>query len=128
VTPEEARASIDRRVAVAVLAGATVGPLPLIWLIREALDGYAAVSVMHGATEPPKIRLVEVWGGHDMWLVAPNWNGSKILVEHDHFGSTIRSHEVPNAALVLHDVVKGDPVSAEALLVAIEAATEGQRR
>ncbi len=131
MTPAEARAAIDRRVAVAVLAGATVGSLPLIWLIREALDTHASATLLHAMRfrrdpEPPEEVPLLRAEGHELCLVGGS--GANILVEHDDIGSTVRSHEAPNAALVLHNAVRGDPVRAEALLAAIEVATEAWRK
>ncbi len=120
MTRGQAQAAIERRATVAVLAGAVIGDLPLLWLIREALDGYVIASERLVRERAPEVHLL-VSGGHELWLVAHNW--PRVLVERDGFGSSVRAHEVPNGALVLHDAVKGDPIQAERLLDAIEAAT-----
>ena len=123
MTPAEAQAAIDRRAAAAALAGATLGPLPLLWLIREALDEYDDASETLSTRLVAEARILRD-GGHDFWL-DPH-NGSRIVVERDALGSAVRSHELPNAALVLHDAVKHDPVRAEILIRDIEYATEGR--
>lgn len=127
-----AQAALERRIAVVALAGNELGSLPLLWLIREALDAYwdtcRDTLKLAGAQEKRLLRgetrLLRV-GGHVLFL-AP-WNAPRILVEHDAFGSTIRSHEVPSAVLVLHGAVREAPVRSERLLVAIERATKGMR-
>lgn len=124
MTKEEAQAALDRRAAVAVIAGAALGELPLLWLIREALQDYNdAIDGNRGFAfvDGRAAELLKA-GGHTLVLVP--YNGSRLLVEEDDFGSIVRSHETPNAALVLHDAVKNDPVSAEELLVKIESATK----
>jgi len=123
VTVAEAQAALDRRAAVAVLAGAALGQLPLLWLIREALWNYDDASEGLSKPMPIEVRLLS-FGGHECWL--DPGNGSRILVERDGIGSAVRSHEASNAALVLYDAVKDDPVRAELLLGAIESATEGR--
>lgn len=129
MTSAGARAEIERRAAAAALAGASLGALPLLWLIREALDDYVSFNEAADADYWIVQQPTETWllhtGGHDLWL--DPWNGKRILVERDAFGSAVRSHEVPNAALVLYDAVKDDPVRAARLLVAIESARKGAR-
>jgi hypothetical protein len=130
MTPRQAQAALDRRAAAAVLAGAAVGQLPLLWLIREALDDYlemlddeALERDLRCSGESLFVHRVPLLtaGGHTLEL-RPD-NGSRLLVELDSFRSTVRAHEVPNAALVLHDAVKADAVAAEGVLRKIESAT-----
>ena len=123
-----AEAALDRRAAVASLAGAQLGRLPLLWLIREALDDYD--YMLDGLGGEVRLRAVKQRGavrlldavGHT-FLLTPD-NGSRVVEERDAAWSVVRSHEVPNAALILHDAVKDDPVAAENLLTTIEYATK----
>jgi hypothetical protein len=122
VTPFAAQASLERRAAIAAMGGEDVGPLPVLWLIREALDAYNDMRCTPQTWM--KARPVTVVKTVNRRIVLTPANGSRILVELNEVGSDVRSHEVPNAALVLHDAVKDDPVKAEKLLIAIESATQ----
>lgn len=97
-----------------------MGRLPLLWLIREALEDYArryAESPADSAT----LRLLPVTARrNELWLVC---NGFQVIEERDTGGACIRTHDVPAAALLLHDAVKANPVAADALLSKIECAT-----
>ena len=128
MTAAEAQAEIDRRAALAAIAGAALGELPLLWLIREALEEYEDVLHELPSSIRAALRPVELLtaGGHTFELTPDN--GSRIVVERDSFGSGVRAHETPNAALVLHDAIKDQPVQAEALLVLIESVTTKDSR
>ena len=121
-----AQAALDRRCAAAALAGAALGKLPLLWLLREALDAYATVAITVDYTKHHSSTLLLRVGGHELWLEP--WNAPRLLCERDALGSFVRAHEVPNAALVLYDAVKAEPGFAERLLVTIEAAAKDVRR
>jgi hypothetical protein len=77
------------------------------------------------AADPTALLSTGGLAGHRFVLTADN--ESKVMLEFDSFGSCIRAHEVPNAALVLHDAVRDDPVAAARLLVTIESATKEAR-
>jgi hypothetical protein len=120
-----AQVALDRRAAVAALAGAMLGSLPLLWLIREALDEYYdRLDGRRRWQTAALLRPVHLldFGGHGFLLAANN--GSRIVEECDANASVVRSHEVPDAALVLHEAVRHDPVAAENLIATIERATK----
>lgn len=128
MTAAEAQAALDRRAALAAIAGAALGELPLLWLIRAALEGYEDMlselpSSIRASLRPIKLLTA---GGHTFELTPDN--DSRIVVERDSFGSSVRAHETPNAALVLYDAIKGAPVQAEALLIQIESVTRKDSR
>jgi len=127
VTEAEAQAAIDRRAALAAMAGASLGELPLLWLIREALEEYEEMLSELPSSIRAALSSVELLTAGEVLpslaLVLTPHHGARILVERNAVNDTVREHEVPNAALVLHDAVKGDPVHAEGLLVTIETAT-----
>ena len=130
MTAAEAQAAIDRRAAVAGIAGAELGELPLLWLIREALARYndlleglrelATHGLGPGRAKANPVALLTADGR--VLLLTPD-NGSQILMVLDESEEYAHSHAMPNAALVLHDAVKGDPIAAEQALTRIEAAT-----
>ena len=125
MTKEKAQAALERRAAVAAIAGASLGSLPLLWLIREALDVYEESFRRHYRAESvPPVELLRS-GGNTLALTP---DGGRLLVEFDRCGARARVHETPNAALVLHDAVKDDPVKAEQLLRTIESATQESLR
>lgn len=122
MTPVAAQASLERRAAIAAMSGDDLGPLPVLWLIREALEAYNRMRVTPQTWVNTRPVVLLKTATHTL-LLTPR-NGSNILVELDGHGDETRWHEPPNAALVLHDAVKDDPVKAEKLLVAIESATQ----
>lgn len=122
MTPFAAQASLDRRAAIAAMGGEDLGPLPVLWLIREALEAYNRMRVTPQMWVNANPVVLLKTATHTL-LLTPR-NASQILVELDGHGDETRWHEPPNAALVLHDAVKDDAVKAERLLMAIEAATQ----
>ncbi len=116
-----AQTKLDRRLASVALAGVVMGQFPLLWLIREALDDYHEAS-WNRQYEPE--RLLLRCTPRSLWL---HHRSSRVLVERDEDGLAHCSYEAPTAALVLYDVVKGDPIAAERLLVAIDSARKGRR-
>lgn len=129
MTAAEAQDAIDRRAAVAVIAGAELGDLPLLWLIREALARYNDMVEWilehgtYGPFRPVKASPVVLLKSVTRVLVLTPENGSQILMVLDDSDEYSHSHAMPNAALVLHDAVKDDPVTAEQALTRIESAT-----
>lgn len=128
MTPFAAQASLERRAAIAAMSGDDLGPLPVLWLIREALERY---NEMRRTPQTwTKTRPVVLFKKEEHVLVLTPDNASEILVEFNgdlkdvKSLEAVRSHGAPNAALVLHDAVKDDPVKAEKLLIAIESATQ----
>lgn len=122
MTPFAAQASLERRAAIAAMGGDDLGPAPVLWLIREALERYNEMRVTPQTWVNSRPVVLLKTTTHTLMLTPRN--GSNILVELDGYGDETRWHESPNAALVLHDAVKDDPVKAEKLLVAIESATQ----
>lgn len=130
MTAAEAQDAIDRRAAVAVIAGAELGELPLLWLIREALaryndmlDGSLELATRGlGASRVNAGPVVLLKSVSRVLLLTPD-NGSQILMVLDDSDEHAHSHAMPNAALVLHDAVKDDSVAAERALSRIESAT-----
>jgi len=114
-----AQAALDRRAAVAALAGAVLGQLPLLWLIREALDDH--VEACRRSPRPYAAELLLQYGGHWFLLILGEGEG-RVVEECDANNALVRSYEMPGAALILHDAVKDDPVAAEKLLTTIERA------
>jgi len=121
VTPFAAQAALDRRAAVAAMGGEDLGPLPVLWLIREALEAYSFMrnTPQTWVNSKPR-KLLKTTNCTFVLTPSSGW----IVVEYDADGVRVHSHEAPNAALVLHDAVKDDPVKAEKLLIAIESATQ----
>lgn len=118
-----AQAKLDRRLASVALAGVVMGPSPLLWLIREALDDYHAASWDRQMYEPETLLLRA--GARSLWLTP--WYG-RVLIERQADSNATQAHEVPNAALVLYDVVQDEPLLAERLLATIESAARKGRR
>jgi hypothetical protein len=118
LTAGSAQASLDRRAAAAALAGAMLGSLPLLWLIREALDEHVGAGKPLRFYKP--VALLR-YGCH--WFLL-NHGERHIVEEYDENDAHIRSHDVPNAALILHEAVRHDPVAAENLITTIERATK----
>ena len=112
-----AQAALDRRAAVAALAGAMLGSLPSLWLIREALDEHVAARK---PLQQYRFTALLEYGGH--WFLL-HCGVPHVVEEYDANNAYVRGHDVPNAALILHDAVKHDPVAAEDLLTTIERAT-----
>lgn len=109
-----AETALSRRAAAVALAGVPMGQLPLLWLIHEALDD----SVRRYATATRQLRLLPATRlRNELWLVVATFH---VVEERDTSGACIRTHEVPAAALLLHDAVKASPIAAEALLRKIE--------
>jgi hypothetical protein len=124
-----AQAQIERRAAVAVLAGEQLGRKPLLWLIREALDAYdAAHAQVLESTRLASVRGKRPHHAYMLYAVARERGGAPrptgTVLDKWTQGNLTCSYDVPAAAVVLHGMVQTDPVAAEKLLVEIERATK----
>ena len=120
----EAQAQLDRRAALAVISGESLGPAPLLWLIRQALDIFWENQI-NGSRKPILLHAVRGKRAHRSYWLEAEW--ASCLVELAD-GTRVGSYDGPRSALVLHNLVRRDPVAAERLLVEIEEAINRDRQ